>query len=87
MLKSQYIPEKLTKTVCCMQEESSGAQPLEDSSWMKQTHVVKRFEVYCNLYILLGLYVIEHSFVLRKPTLSRTLICLYTLVFEIYPFS
>ena len=42
----------------------------EDSLQIKQTVVVS-FEVRYNLYILLCLYDIEHSFVFRKPTLTR----------------
>ena len=41
-----------------------------DSFWMKQTVVVVSFEVRCDLYILLCLYVIEHSCI-SQTTLTR----------------
>ena len=46
--------------------------PPEDSPWMKQAVVVS-FEVFffARLYVSLCLYVIEHSFVFRKPKRTR----------------
>ena len=34
------MPQKLTTTACFIQEESSGEDSPEDSSWMKQAVVV-----------------------------------------------
>ena len=52
------MPQKLTTTACFIQEESSGGKQFRYD-----------FNTIQFLYVLLCLYVIEHSFVFRKPKL------------------
>ena len=68
------MPQKLTTTACFIQEESSGGK---GCSGKFLRHILL-------LYVSLCLYVIEHSFVFRKPKLSRFIyIYIYIYIYNI----